>query len=100
MHYAWTLKAWRERFVARREEAIKLYDEWFFRMWEFYLAASETAFLYDKHFIFQLQISPSLGAVPASRGYIEERERQLIEFEKRRPPLEPVNTWDVVPEQE
>ncbi|MEK1868297.1 MAG: cyclopropane-fatty-acyl-phospholipid synthase family protein, partial [Ensifer adhaerens] len=100
MHYAWTLKAWRERFVARREEAIKLYDERFFRMWEFYLAASETAFLYDKHFIFQLQISPSLGAVPASRGYIEERERQLIEFEKRRPPLEPVNTWDVVPEQE
>jgi cyclopropane-fatty-acyl-phospholipid synthase len=38
--------------------------------------------------------------VPASRGYIEERERQLIEFEKRRPPLEPVNTWDVMPQKE
>ncbi|MEI2297534.1 cyclopropane-fatty-acyl-phospholipid synthase family protein [Ensifer sp. MJa1] len=100
MHYAWTLRAWRERFVARREEAVALYDERFFRMWEFYLAASETAFLYDKHFIFQLQLSPSLDAVPASRGYIEERERQLIEFEKRRPPLEPVNTWDVMPQKE
>jgi cyclopropane-fatty-acyl-phospholipid synthase len=43
MHYAWTLRAWRERFVARREEAVALYDERFFRMWEFYLAASETA---------------------------------------------------------
>ncbi|MBK5569404.1 class I SAM-dependent methyltransferase [Ensifer sp. 2YAB10] len=94
MHYAWTLRAWRERFVARREEAVRLYDERFFRMWEFYLAASETAFLYDKHFIFQLQLSPSLEAVPVSRGYIEERERQLIEFEKRRPQLEPVNNWD------
>lgn len=100
MHYAWTLRAWRERFAARREEAIRLYDERFFRMWEFYLAASETAFLYDKHFIFQLQLSPSLAAVPVSRGYIEERERQLKEFEKRRPPLEPVNTWDATPEEE
>lgn len=100
MHYAWTLRAWRERFVARREEAVKLYDERFFRMWEFYLAASETAFLYDKHFIFQLQLSPSLDSVPVARGYIEERERQLIEFEKRRPPLESVDTWSVVPSEE
>ncbi len=100
MHYAWTLRAWRERFVARREEAVRLYDERFFRMWEFYLAASETAFLYDKHFVFQLQLSPSLDAVPVSRGYIEERERQLIEFEKRRPPLEPVNNWDEAPPEE
>ncbi|HEV7306941.1 cyclopropane-fatty-acyl-phospholipid synthase family protein [Ensifer sp.] len=100
MHYAWTLRAWRERFVARRKEVLKLYDERFFRMWEFYLAASETAFLYDKHFIFQLQLSPSLNTVPVARGYIEQRERQLIEFEKRRPPLEPVNTWDVKPEAE
>ena len=69
-------------------------------MWEFYLAASETAFLYDKHFVFQLQLSPSLDAVPVSRGYIEERERQLIEFEKRRPPLEPVNNWDEAPPEE
>ncbi|WEX78435.1 cyclopropane-fatty-acyl-phospholipid synthase family protein [Sinorhizobium numidicum] len=88
MHYAWTLRAWRERFVARREEAVKLYDERFFRMWEFYLAASETAFLYDKHFIFQLQLSPSLETVPVSRDYIAEKERELIEFEKNRQRLE------------
>ena len=88
MHYAWTLRAWRERFVARREEAIRLYDERFFRMWEFYLAASETAFLYDKHFIFQLQLSPSLETVPVSRDYIEAKERELLEFEKTRRRLE------------
>ena len=40
LHYAETLKAWRERFMARREEAVRLYDERFARMWEFYLACS------------------------------------------------------------
>ncbi|OHV72303.1 cyclopropane-fatty-acyl-phospholipid synthase family protein [Ensifer sp. LCM 4579] len=88
MHYAWTLRAWRERFVARREEVLRLYDERFFRMWEFYLAASETAFLYDKHFVFQLQLSPSLETVPVSRDYIEAKGRELLEFEKTRQRLE------------
>ncbi|MCZ4089847.1 SAM-dependent methyltransferase [Sinorhizobium psoraleae] len=88
MHYAWTLRAWRERFVARREEAVRLYDERFFRMWEFYLAASETAFLHDKHFVFQLQLSPSLSSVPVSRDYIAQKERELLEFERTRRRLE------------
>ncbi|MDK1384861.1 cyclopropane-fatty-acyl-phospholipid synthase family protein [Sinorhizobium sp. 8-89] len=88
MHYAWTLRAWRERFVARREEAVRLYDERFFRMWEFYLAASETAFLHDKHFVFQLQLSPSLRSVPVSRDYIAQKERELLEFERTRRRLE------------
>jgi len=35
LHYAETLKAWRERFMARREEAVQLYDERFALMWEF-----------------------------------------------------------------
>ncbi|MFC0810309.1 MULTISPECIES: cyclopropane-fatty-acyl-phospholipid synthase [Sinorhizobium] len=88
LHYAWTLRAWRERFLAQRDEAVRLYDERFFRMWEFYLAASETAFLYDKHFVFQLQLSPSLATVPVSRDYIAIKERELLEFEKTRERLE------------
>ena len=44
LHYAETLKAWRERFMARREEAVQLYDERFALMWEFYLAACEMTF--------------------------------------------------------
>jgi cyclopropane-fatty-acyl-phospholipid synthase len=32
LHYAETLRAWRERFMARREEAVGLYDERFARM--------------------------------------------------------------------
>ena len=38
LHYAETLKAWRERFLAHREEAERIYDQRFVRMWEFYLA--------------------------------------------------------------
>ncbi|WP_438749352.1 class I SAM-dependent methyltransferase [Pararhizobium sp. O133] len=90
MHYAWTLRAWRERFTARKADAIRLYDEKFFRMWEFYLAASETAFLYDKLLIFQIQLSHQLESVPYNRDYIGERETVLRTFEQARPPLEPV----------
>ena len=90
MHYAHTLRAWRERFTARKEEAIRLYDERFFRMWEFYLAASETAFIHDKLMIFQIQLSKEQDAVPYTRNYIPEREAALRIFEATRRPLEPV----------
>ncbi|MDI7861485.1 cyclopropane-fatty-acyl-phospholipid synthase family protein [Rhizobiaceae bacterium n13] len=90
MHYAYTLRHWRERFVARKEEAIALYDERFFRMWEFYLAGSEVAFRHDRLFIFQLQLARHQDAVPFQRGYIAERETKLRAFEKNRPPLEKV----------
>jgi cyclopropane fatty-acyl-phospholipid synthase-like methyltransferase len=42
--YAETLRAWRERFLKRREEAKEITDERFCRMWELYLAGSEASF--------------------------------------------------------
>ena len=43
--YALTLKAWRERFLARRTEVLALgYPERFIRMWEFYFAYCEGGF--------------------------------------------------------
>ncbi|WP_180897866.1 SAM-dependent methyltransferase [Martelella soudanensis] len=91
MHYAYTVRAWRERFVARKEEAIKLYDEKFFRMWEFYLAGSEMAFAWDKMFIFQIQLSKSQFATPNNRRYMFEAEDKLKAAEANRAPLEPVD---------
>jgi cyclopropane-fatty-acyl-phospholipid synthase len=41
LHYAETLKAWRERFLAHRDDIESIYEPRFVRMWEFYLAASE-----------------------------------------------------------
>ncbi|NDW05745.1 SAM-dependent methyltransferase [Jiella pacifica] len=82
IHYAETLKHWRERFLARREEAKALYDERFCRMWEFYLAASESAFRWQNLVVFQLQFTKHLDALPITRGYMsaeEDRLRQLDE---------------------
>jgi len=77
LHYAETLKAWRERFVAHREEAERLYDQRFVRMWEFYLAASEMAFRESDMVVFQIQIAKHKGVVPQTRDYISREEARL-----------------------
>lgn len=83
LHYAETLKAWRERFLAHREEVLSLYDERFCRMWEFYLAASEMAFRHRHLMVFHLQMAHRQNAVPLTRGYIETEEKRLRAIERR-----------------
>ncbi|MBZ9789398.1 cyclopropane-fatty-acyl-phospholipid synthase family protein [Rhizobium sp. 3T7] len=90
LHYAQTLRHWRERFVAHKAEAVALYDERFFRMWEFYLAGSEIGFRWDELFVMQIQISKNQFSTPDNRNYIAENEAKLKEFEATRPPLEKV----------
>ncbi|KAA3519872.1 class I SAM-dependent methyltransferase [Agrobacterium vitis] len=90
MHYAHTLRHWRNRFMARRDEAARLYDERFVRMWEFYLAGSEMAFTHEDFFIFQLQITKKRMSVPDNRDYIAGREEALKVAEALRAPLEKV----------
>ncbi len=87
LHYAETLRAWRERFLARRDEAEALYDERFCRMWEFYLAASELSFRIGDMMVFQIQLTKRQNAVPLTRDYIARREQQLRERETVAPPL-------------
>ncbi len=87
LHYAETLKAWRERFLARRDEAKALYDERFCLMWEFYLAASETAFRYQDMMVFQIQITRDQEAVPLTCDYILGAEARLRERERKVPHL-------------
>lgn len=77
MHYAETLKAWRERFMARRDEAKALYDERFCRMWEFYLSISELSFRIEGECVFQIQFARRHDIVPITRNYIAERESAL-----------------------
>jgi cyclopropane-fatty-acyl-phospholipid synthase len=87
LHYAETLRAWRERFMENRDEAARLYDERFCRMWEFYLAGSETSFRVDGHMVFQIQIARRQDAVPLTRDYISEREAELRRMEETQRPL-------------
>jgi cyclopropane-fatty-acyl-phospholipid synthase len=82
LHYAETLKAWCERFMARREEAVQLYDERFARMWEFYLACSEMSFRKQNMMNFQIQLAKRQGVVPMTRDYIGHEEGRLRGIER------------------
>ena len=81
LHYAETLKAWRARFLAHREEAERLYDERFVRMWEFYLASSEMAFRESDMVVFQIQMAKRKGVIPQTRDYIGQEEARLRAIE-------------------
>jgi len=88
LHYAETLKAWRDRFLAHRDEVARLYDTRFVRMWEFYLACSEAAFRRQNMMVFQIQLAKRQGTVPITRDYILRAEQRLRGREAgRRPPL-------------
>ncbi|HKA73886.1 MAG TPA: cyclopropane-fatty-acyl-phospholipid synthase family protein [Xanthobacteraceae bacterium] len=88
LHYAETLKAWRARFLAHREQVERLYDQRFLRMWEFYLAASEMSFRHSGLMVMQLQLAKREGAVPITRDYIAREEARLRVLEGgTRPPL-------------
>ncbi|MBV8576151.1 MAG: class I SAM-dependent methyltransferase [Acetobacteraceae bacterium] len=88
LHYAETLKAWRERFLAHREQVERLYDARFLRMWEFYLAGAEMSFRQQNLMVMQIQLTKRQGVVPITRGYIGEEEARLRGLEaKRRAPL-------------
>ncbi len=76
-HYAETLKAWRDRFLAHREEVERLYDARFVRMWEFYLASSEMAFRESDMVVFQIQMAKRKGIVPETRDYVGREEARL-----------------------
>jgi cyclopropane-fatty-acyl-phospholipid synthase len=88
LHYAETLKAWRQRFLAHREEVERIYDRRFVRMWEFYLAASEMTFREQNMMNFQIQVTKKQGVTPITRDYIAREERRLRDVEgARHPPL-------------
>jgi cyclopropane-fatty-acyl-phospholipid synthase len=81
LHYAETLKNWRERFMANRDRAKAIYDERFCRMWEFYLAGSEAAFRWQDMVNFQFQITRRNDALPMTRDYMGKAEKALAMHE-------------------
>jgi cyclopropane-fatty-acyl-phospholipid synthase len=84
LHYAYTLRQWRQRFLANRRVAAELYDERFCRMWEFYLAAAEISFRYLRCAVFQIQLARRQEAVPLTRDYVGAAERALAAEEEQR----------------
>jgi len=72
LHYAKTLAAWRENLQRNRDAIRALYDERLCRMFEFYLSASELAFIHGGHMVWQMQLARRQDAVPLTRDYIDQ----------------------------
>ncbi len=77
LHYAWTLDHWYDRTTAARDDIVALYDERFFRLWQFYLAGAGAAFRYGGLVNYQLQFARDRHALPVTRDYIAQGERAL-----------------------
>ena len=75
VHYAYTLEHWLRRTQKARAEIVALYDERFYRMWEFYLAGGVVAFENGSMCNFQVQYVRNRGALPITRDYMLEAER-------------------------
>ena len=89
LHYAETLRHWRQRFMANRDKVKQLagYDDRFCRMWEFYLAGSECAFRYGGMNNFQIQFGKNQHVLPLTRDYIQAEEERLRKIEQKTPLL-------------
>jgi cyclopropane-fatty-acyl-phospholipid synthase len=90
MHYAETLRRWRERFLANTEQVLALgFDERFVRMWEFYLAYCEGAFLAryinDLQLVLTRPMNGTLGTTPYGRQLAPVREADLPTWRTTRP---------------
>jgi len=74
LHYYHTLRHWYDRALAAKGEIIALYDERFYRMWSFYLAAAASGFLYGSQVNFQLQYVRNRHSLPLTRDYMAQAE--------------------------
>ena len=70
MHYSHTLRLWKENFLSKKETVLDMFDEKFFRMWEFYLTSCEMAFKWGDQVVFQLQLTKDNSSAPITRDYI------------------------------
>jgi cyclopropane-fatty-acyl-phospholipid synthase len=77
LHYAETIKLWRQRFRKNWAKAVALYDERFCRMWDFYLAGAEMSFRNWDLAVYQIQLAKDLNALPLTRDYMLESERTM-----------------------
>jgi cyclopropane-fatty-acyl-phospholipid synthase len=75
LHYARTIDHWLARVAASREAIVSLYDERFYRMWEFYLAGALVAFRHDGHLNYQIQMTRRRETLPLTRGYMMPQDR-------------------------
>ena len=76
-HYGYTIEHWLRSVRERRTDIVALYDERFYRMWEFYLAGAITAFENGSACNYQVQYIRERNTLPIMRNYMAEAERAL-----------------------
>jgi len=74
LHYAYTVREWLRRFQAARARVLELYDERFFRMWEFYLSGAIVFFENGAGCNYQVQYVRDRRTLPITRDYMREVE--------------------------
>ena len=70
LHYAHTLTHWYKNVQKNKDQIIKMFDDRFYRMWEFYLLASKYSFVNMGNVVFQIQISKNINNLPLTRNYM------------------------------
>ncbi len=70
LHYAHTLTRWYQNVMENKDKIINMFDQRFFRMWEFYLLASKYSFVNMGNVVFQIQIAKNINNLPLTRNYI------------------------------
>jgi cyclopropane-fatty-acyl-phospholipid synthase len=70
LHYSHTLRHWKENCNKNKEKITQMFDEKFFRMWEFYLAGCEMAFKWGDQVVYQFQLTKNYTSTPVTRDYI------------------------------
>ena len=70
LHYSYTLGHWKRNCIKNKEQIVQMFDEKFFRMWEFYLAGCEIAFKWGDQVVYQFQLTKNYTSTPITRDYI------------------------------
>jgi cyclopropane-fatty-acyl-phospholipid synthase len=76
-HYCYTLEEWYNRTVMHRDEIVDLYDEQFYRMWQFYLAGAEQSFRNGNMVNWQIVYVKDREAIPMTRDFMFDESARL-----------------------
>src|SRR6185503_2669838 len=76
LHYAYTLQHWLDRATKARKQIEAMYDDRFFRMWEYYLAGGIVMFENGAACNYQVQYVRERTALPITRDYMAEAEQR------------------------
>ncbi len=76
-HYGYTIEHWLRSVRANKAAIVALYDERFYRMWEFYLSGAITTFENGSGCNYQIQYIRERRTLPIERDYMIEEEAAL-----------------------